>query len=124
MAAVVSRGGTGARALLAGIRVPGKTRTAKVVTHARLETDKKSHMYQPHGWFLCFAPVENPRIAMAVMVEHGTAGGQSAAPIAGQILAHFFGVPPPPATTIPPPTPVLTGKPGPRPAPVPRPADE
>ena len=124
MAAVVAPGGTGWRAQLPGIRVAGKTGSAQVVTHARLETDKKSHMYQPHGWFLCFAPVENPRIAMAVMVEHGTAGGQSAAPIAGQILAHFFGVPPPPATTIPPPTPVLTGKPGPRPAPVPRPADE
>ena len=124
MAAVVAPGGTGWRAQLPGIRVAGKTGSAQVVTHARLETDKKSHMYQPHGWFLCFAPVENPRIAMAVMVEHGTAGGQSAAPIAGQILAHFFGVPPPPATTIPPPTPVLTGKPGPRPAPVLRPADE
>ena len=124
MAAVVAPGGTGWRAQLPGIRVAGKTGSAQVVTHARLETDKKSHQYQPHGWFMCFAPVENPRIAMAVMVEHGTAGGQSAAPIAGQILAHFFGVPPPPATTIPPPTPVLPGKPGPRPSPVTRQADE
>jgi penicillin-binding protein 2 len=124
MSAVVAPGGTGWRAQLPGIRVAGKTGSAQVVTHARLETDKKSHMYQPHGWFLCFAPVENPRIAMAVMVEHGTAGGQSAAPIAGQVLAHFFGVPPPPATTAPPPTPELPGKPGPRPSPVPRQADE
>jgi penicillin-binding protein 2 len=124
MSAVVAPGGTGWRAQLPGIRVAGKTGSAQVVTHARLETDKKSHQYQPHGWFMCFAPVDNPRIAMAVMVEHGTAGGQSAAPIAGQILAHFFGVPPPPATTIPPPTPVLAGKPGPRPSPMPRQADE
>ena len=124
MAAVVAPGGTGWRSQLPGIRVAGKTGSAQVVTHARLETDKKAHAYQPHGWFMCFAPVDNPRIAMAVMVEHGTAGGQSAAPIAGQILAHFFGVPPPPATITPPPTPVLPGKPGPVRAPPTRQADE
>ncbi|PYQ11245.1 MAG: penicillin-binding protein 2 [Acidobacteria bacterium] len=124
MSAVVAPGGTGWRAQLPGIRVAGKTGSAQVVTHARLETDKKSHQYQPHGWFLCFAPIDHPRIAMAVMVEHGTAGGQSAAPIAGQILAHFFGVPPPPATTVPPPTPVPPGRPRPLPSPGARVADE
>jgi penicillin-binding protein 2 len=124
MAAVVAPGGTGWRAQLPGIRVAGKTGSAQVVTHARLETDRRAHAYQPHGWFMCFAPVESPRIAMAVMVEHGTAGGQSAAPIAGQILAHFFGVPPPPATTIPPPTPALPAKPGPPRSPATRTADE
>jgi penicillin-binding protein 2 len=123
MAAVVA-GGTGWRAQLPGIAVAGKTGSAQVVTHARMETDRKAHAYQPHGWFVCFAPVDNPRIAMAVMVEHGTAGGQSAAPIAGQILAHFFGVPPPPATTSPAPTPVLPAKPGPRRPPPTRQADE
>jgi penicillin-binding protein 2 len=123
MAAVVAPGGTGWRAQLPGIRVAGKTGSAQVVTHARLETDKKSHQYQPHGWFMCFAPIDNPRIAMAVMVEHGTAGGQSAAPIAGQILAHFFGVPPPPATTTPPPTPEPPSKRGPVHAPPARQAE-
>jgi penicillin-binding protein 2 len=123
MAAVVA-GGTGWRAQLPGIAVAGKTGSAQVVTHARLETDKKAHAYQPHGWFICFAPVDSPRIAMAVMVEHGTGGAQSAAPIAGQILAHFFGVPPPLATTTPAPTPVLPAKPGPVRAPRTRQADE
>jgi penicillin-binding protein 2 len=69
---------------------------------------------------MSFAPVDNPRIAMAVMVEHGTAGGQSAAPIAGQILAHFFGVPPTPVMTNPPPTPELPPRKGPAPAPATR----
>jgi penicillin-binding protein 2 len=124
MAAVVAPGGTGWRAQLPGIAVAGKTGSAQVVTHARLETDKTAHAYQPHGWFMCFAPVDTPRIAIAVMVEHGTAGGQSAAPIAGQILAHFFGVPPPPATTMPPPTPVLPAKPGAVRPPATRQADE
>jgi penicillin-binding protein 2 len=92
MAAVVSEG-TGRRAGLAGIAVAGKTGSAQVVTHARFEADKKAHHVQPHGWFICFAPAENPTIAMAVLVEHGTAGGQSAAPVAGQVLSRFFGVP-------------------------------
>ena len=92
MLAVVAEG-TGRRAQVPGIVVAGKTGSAQVVTHARLEQDKKSHAMQPHGWFICFAPADKPTIAMAVMVEHGTAGGQSAAPVAGEILARYFGVP-------------------------------
>jgi penicillin-binding protein 2 len=86
-----------------------------VVTHARLERDKKAKELQPHGWFICFAPADRPRLAMAILVEHGTAGGQSAAPVAGMALARYFGVraigpgmsepsdlPPPPAVPAPP----------------------
>ena len=91
MIAVVN-GGTGGRARLDGIQVAGKTGSAQVVTHARLETNKHAREYQPHGWFVCFAPAENPQLAMVVMVEHGTAGGTSAAPVAGQILSRYFGV--------------------------------
>jgi penicillin-binding protein 2 len=86
--------GSGQRAKLEGIQVAGKTGSAQVVTHARLEANKKLHEYQPHGWFICFAPADNPRVAMVVMVEHGVAGGTSAAPVAGQILSRYFGVRP------------------------------
>jgi len=92
MLAVVAEG-TGRRAQLQGVTVAGKTGSAQVVTHARLEADKNAHELQPHGWFICFAPAEKPTIAMAVLVEHGTAGGQSAAPVAGQVLSKYFGVP-------------------------------
>jgi len=91
MVSVVSEG-TGIRAKLEGIQVAGKTGSAQVVTHARLETNKHAREYQPHGWFVCFAPAENPKVAMVVMVEHGTGGGISAAPVAGQILSRYFGV--------------------------------
>jgi penicillin-binding protein 2 len=92
MVSVVSEG-TGRRAGLAAVTVAGKTGSAQVVTHARFEADKRAHHVQPHGWFICFAPAEAPTIAMAVLVEHGTAGGQSAAPVAGQVLSKYFGVP-------------------------------
>jgi penicillin-binding protein 2 len=114
MLAVVSEG-TGQRAKLEGVQVAGKTGSAQVVTHARLERDKKAKELQPHGWFICFAPADRPRLAMAILVEHGTAGGQSAAPVAGMALARYFGVraigpgmsepsdlPPPPAVPAPP----------------------
>ena len=91
MLSVVNEG-TGMRAKLEGVAVAGKTGSAQVVTHARLETNKHAREYQPHGWFLCFAPADHPRLAMVVMVEHGTAGGTSAAPVAGQILSRYFGV--------------------------------
>ena len=90
MVSVVSEG-TGIRAKLEGITVAGKTGSAQVVTHARLETNKKAREYQPHGWFICFAPAESPKVAMVVLVEHGTGGSTSAAPVAGQILSRYFG---------------------------------
>jgi penicillin-binding protein 2 len=90
----VVREGTGQRAKLEGVVVAGKTGSAQVVTHARLETNKKLREYQPHGWFVCFAPADHPRLAMVVLVEHGASGMTSAAPVAGQILSRYFGVPP------------------------------
>jgi penicillin-binding protein 2 len=93
MASVVSEG-SGQRAKLEGIQVAGKTGSAQVVTHARLESNKKAREYQPHGWFISFAPADQPRVALVVMVEHGVAGGTSAAPVAGQILSRYFGVRP------------------------------
>jgi penicillin-binding protein 2 len=46
----------------------------------------------PHGWFIAFAPAQNPKIALAVLVEHGGSGAAAAAPVARRILAHFFGL--------------------------------
>ncbi len=70
---VVERG-TGQSCQIPGISVGGKTGTAQ----------------NPHGkdhaWFVCFAPVENPEIAVAVLVEHGQHGATSAAPIARKVL--------------------------------------
>jgi penicillin-binding protein 2 len=99
MRAVVAAG-TGWRSRLSTVEVCGKTGSAQVVARSRLEKSPNAFEMQPHGWFLAFAPADDPRIALAVLVEHGRSGGESAAPVARQILAQFFGVdrPTPPPT--------------------------
>jgi penicillin-binding protein A len=74
--------GTGTAAALAGIRVAGKTGTAEVGANREFT--------QP--WFICFAPVDNPRLAVAVTVERTTGeGGTVAAPIAKSVLEAVLG---------------------------------
>jgi penicillin-binding protein 2 len=91
MRAVVAEG-TGWRARLPGIDVAGKTGSAQVVAKARLEKTPTAIAILPHGWFVAFAPADKPRIALAVLVEHGGSGGEAAAPVAHDILAAYFGL--------------------------------
>jgi len=91
MRAVVAEG-TGWRARLQTVEVCGKTGSAQVVAKSRLEKSPNALEMQPHGWFLAFAPADSPTIALAVLIEHGRSGGESAAPVARQILAHYFGL--------------------------------
>ena len=75
MEAVV-RGGTGTAAQIPGVRVAGKTGTAETGRAGRNQTA-----------FIAFAPVEAPRVAIAVMLENQTGvGGTTAAPIAKQVM--------------------------------------
>ncbi len=85
------RARAGARAS-PSVEVCGKTGSAQVVAKSRLAQSPNAFEMLPHGWFLAFAPADNPTIALAVLVEHGRSGGESAAPVARQILAHYFGV--------------------------------
>ncbi len=48
---------------------------------------------QPHGWFVAFAPADEPQIAIAVMVEFGREGSETAAPIVRRILDAYFNAP-------------------------------
>ncbi len=77
--AVNRGGGTGDNAIVPGIAVCGKTGTA--------QTTKRR---KDHAWFICFAPMNNPKIAIAVVVENAGFGGDVAAPIAGELMRFFF----------------------------------
>jgi peptidoglycan glycosyltransferase len=76
--------GTGTAAALSGVRVAGKTGTAEV--------GEFREFTQP--WFICFAPVDNPQLAVAVTLERqpaGSQGGTVAAPIAKSVLEAVLG---------------------------------
>ena len=46
---------------------------------------------RPHAWFICFAPMEKPTIAMCVFAEGGGHGGSVSAPVARKMLDAWFG---------------------------------
>lgn len=75
--------GTGRKARVEGIRAAGKTGTAQIKT-------RKGNAQ--NAWFICFAPFENPKIALAILVEGGESGGEAAAPIAKKILSSYFNI--------------------------------
>ncbi len=82
---LVVKEGTGRAASVPGVSVCGKTGTAQVV---KLE---KSKEIKPHSLFAAFAPCDNPEVSIFVLVEHGGAGGEAAAPVAGRLLRRIFG---------------------------------
>ncbi len=84
---VNDRSGTGKRAALPGITVAGKTGTAQA---AALGKENLGELFKDHAWFISFAPAEDPKIAMAVMVENSGHGGEFAAPISKEVMTVFF----------------------------------
>ena len=80
--------GTGHAARIPMVEIGGKTGTAQVTTLGK--EGKKGEKTHDHAWFVCFAPVENSEIAVAVIIEHGGHGGSAAAPVARQVLMAYF----------------------------------
>ena len=89
----VNKEGTGTRAFAgAPYSVGGKTGTAQVFSLKGAqykESAVKKHL-RDHALFIAYAPVENPKIALAVLVENGGFGAQSAAPIARMVLDYYL----------------------------------
>lgn len=72
------KSGTGRAANVRGITVAGKTGTA--------ENERKG---KTHAWFICYAPAENPQIAICVMKEYsGRGGGSACAPAAAKLISY------------------------------------
>jgi penicillin-binding protein 2 len=79
--------GTAKEARLPNIQVAGKTGTAQVVSLEKEKSGRKNRRYENHAWFVAYAPADHPRIAVAVILEHGGHGGTAAAPLAKQVIA-------------------------------------
>jgi penicillin-binding protein 2 len=89
----VNKEGTGARAFAGAEYISaGKTGTAQV--YSLKGSDYKAHSVKQelrdHALFIAFAPADNPKIALAVLVENGGFGAQAAAPIARQVLDYYL----------------------------------
>ncbi|NBT15244.1 MAG: penicillin-binding protein 2 [Chitinophagia bacterium] len=82
----VIESGTGRVARIEGISVAGKTGTAE---NYGLIYGKREKL-KDHSWFVCFAPRENPKIAVAVIVENAGFGATWAGPMAGLIMEKFL----------------------------------
>jgi len=74
-------------------RMAGKSGTAQVVGIAQGEVydeELLSERQRKHAWFVAFAPVEDPQIAIAVLVENGGGGSSIASPVAREVLDFFM----------------------------------
>jgi penicillin-binding protein 2 len=90
---VESKRGTAKRIRTDAYSIAGKTGTAQVFSVGQQERYRESEVAErmrDHALFIAFAPVEDPRIAVAVIVENGGHGGSVAAPIAKVIMDHYL----------------------------------
>lgn len=89
LADVVTKG-TATRAKSSMVTIGGKTGTAQV---AALRTGPEENIpkkFRDHAWFVAFAPVESPKIAVAVLAEHMGHGGAAAAPLAKEVIETYM----------------------------------
>jgi penicillin-binding protein 2 len=87
---VVNAAGTGKRALIPGRDVSGKTGTAQVISNeGRARARGTDRDLRDHGWFVFFAPRDNPEIAGVIFGEHNE-HGYLGAPIAKHVIETYF----------------------------------
>jgi len=77
----VVTGGSAMRAFIgATVRMAGKSGTAEAPP------------YEPHAWFVGYAPADDPQVAVAVVLEHGGEGGRNSAPLFRQVVEAYLGL--------------------------------
>jgi penicillin-binding protein 2 len=94
MFGVTQPGGTAAQAAAgAPYSIAGKTGTAQVIGMKQGQKYRESEVderLRDHAWFIAFAPADDPKIALAILVENGGHGGSAAAPIARKIMDYWI----------------------------------
>jgi penicillin-binding protein 2 len=90
----VVREGTGMRAFAgAAYTSGGKTGTAQVIAMKKNEKHGTKHAverFRDHSWYIAFAPIDKPKIAVAIIVENGGYGSESAAPIVRKAFDYYL----------------------------------
>ena len=83
----VNENGTGRAAKLPGYDVCGKTGSTQLVSSETQEKSPgQSEKYKTHSWFTGFAPKDNPKVVVTILVEYGGMGGATAAPLARDLF--------------------------------------
>ena len=78
----------------AAYKMAGKSGTAQLFSVAQgeeYEEEEVAERLRDHALFIAFAPLDNPQIAVAVIVENGSSGSRVAAPIARAIMDQYLG---------------------------------
>jgi peptidoglycan glycosyltransferase len=73
-----------------GSRFTGEAKVPGVTTAGKSGTAELGPGQQPHSWFVGFAPAEDPKIVVAVIVEHGGHGAVRAVPLAGDLMTYYL----------------------------------
>jgi penicillin-binding protein 2 len=94
MIAVTQPGGTAARVgAQAGYTIAAKTGTAQVIgikQNAKYNASSIDERHRDHALFVAYAPADDPKIALAVIVENGGHGGSAAGPIARKVMDYYL----------------------------------
>jgi penicillin-binding protein 2 len=90
------RKGTAFASRIKDLEFSGKTGTAQVVSRPPddvVDQEQIDEMLKDHAWFVAYAPEQDPKIAVAVMIEHGEHGSSAAAPIARDVIRTYLKLP-------------------------------
>ena len=86
--------GTARSVNIPGADIAGKTGTTQVMSFAANDIytlcEKRPIQQRHHGWFVAFAPAENPEIVVAALAEHSCHGGPGAGPVVKEIMRAYF----------------------------------
>ncbi len=91
---VVNKGGTGWAANVKGFDICGKTGSTQLIStekdeKKKVEEEEEEEETKTHSWFTGFAPRDNPKIVVTVIIEYGGMGGATAAPLARKLFNSY-----------------------------------